>query len=320
MDYIKEDNYKNEMYAVVRDLKKRKVSGTFIGTSASIYYELFSVAEAKGWVVISHGFTESIAKYCEMIWYLNQAGYSVAMPEHRGHGRSHRDVKEKWLTNVDHFSDYRDDMISFIEEVVAPELKGAPLYVWGHSMGGAIAAHVAEYAPELPVTKYILSSPMIGPETGGIPPKVARVLGDMQALMGRGRTPIIGAGRFDPEEHLDLEHGCCTSEVRFDWYHEIQCNHPMFQNSGCTYNWLRESVKQTSWLLKPQHASEIHVPVLLLQAGKENMVKNELQDRFVALLSDGKKIVFPEAKHEIFRCSDEEVKLFMETILEFIRA
>ena len=42
------------------------------------------------------------------------------------------------------------------------------IYLYGHSMGGGIAAAVAARAPEM-FEKVILSSPMIRPLTGGVP-------------------------------------------------------------------------------------------------------------------------------------------------------
>ena len=44
----------------------------------------------KGVVVISHGFTESAAKYDEVAYYFLKEGYHVYIPEHCGHGRSYR--------------------------------------------------------------------------------------------------------------------------------------------------------------------------------------------------------------------------------------
>ena len=46
--------------------------------------------EAKGIILISHGFCESAEKYKELAWYFYQAGFTVYIPEHCGHGRSYR--------------------------------------------------------------------------------------------------------------------------------------------------------------------------------------------------------------------------------------
>ena len=320
MKLITEKNYINQMQAMLPILATICNPGTFARIPGEdIYYELYPVQESKGWIVISHGFTESIVKYSEVIWYLTQVGYSVAMLEHRGHGRSYRDVEPTWVTNVDNFDDYRDDLIFFIREVVIPKLEGQALFVLGHSMGGAIAAHVAMYAPELSVEKYILSSPMVAAATGGMPVAVTKIIDELSIHRGKGHEPVFVQGPFDSKGDFEEDWCCATSEARYYWYLDIQKEHPEFQNSAATYNWLREAMRQTSYILNPDNALRVEVPILLIQAAKDTMVKNEAQDKLVELLPNARKVTFPAAKHEIFRCTDMEVKEYINLILNFIR-
>lgn len=55
----------------------------------------------KGVVVISHGFTESAAKYDEVAYYFLKEGYHVYIPEHCGHGRSYRLTADPFLVHID---------------------------------------------------------------------------------------------------------------------------------------------------------------------------------------------------------------------------
>ena len=74
---------------VERKLNVKKESGYFKGcNNISIYYEKFIVENEKGSIVISHGFTECLEKFTELIYYFTEMGYSVYGLEHRGHGRS----------------------------------------------------------------------------------------------------------------------------------------------------------------------------------------------------------------------------------------
>ena len=111
-------------------------------------------------IVISHGFTECMPKYYEMIYYFAKAGYSVYMVEHRGHGFSERSVSDMSMVTVNSFDDYVSDLDMFIREIVMKREGRRPLYLYGHSMGGAIAALYLEKHPEV-FTKAVLSSPMI---------------------------------------------------------------------------------------------------------------------------------------------------------------
>lgn len=315
---LPEKNYPAEMAQVEEKLDALRSTGTFARkTGETIYYELYRVPEAKGWIAISHGFTENTVKYAEVIWYFVQEGYSVAICDHRGHGRSFRSVEENWLTHVDKFDDYSDDYAYFIREVIAPELNGLPLFLMGHSMGGAIAAHVAERFPELPLKKLILCSPMIAPQTAGVPKWMTVGITQFYILTGRGKTKLFNQSIFDGVEDF-LRDSCATSEARYRWFLSVQKRSPLYQNSAATYYWLKESVLQTKRLLKKENAAKIKMPVLLLQAGLDVMVENSKQDELIAKVPNGRKVVFPKAKHEIFRSDDETVEKFMNTILNFI--
>ena len=59
-----------------------------------IHYGYVATPAPKAAIVISHGFTECMPKYYEMIYYFAKAGYAVYMVEHRGHGYSDRSVSD----------------------------------------------------------------------------------------------------------------------------------------------------------------------------------------------------------------------------------
>src|SRR4029077_10149052 len=61
-------------------------------------------------VVVAHGFAEHGGRYAHLAERLNQAGYAVRIPDHRGHGRS-----EGARTSVVRFDDYVADLLSIIE-------------------------------------------------------------------------------------------------------------------------------------------------------------------------------------------------------------
>jgi alpha-beta hydrolase superfamily lysophospholipase len=94
--------------------------------------------EAKAVVVIMHGLKDYSARYAHLASRLVAAGYSVYAFDLRGHGRSAgpRVAPKDWL-------DYIDDLDRFLTAVEAKE-PGKHVYLFGHSMGGAIAALTAE--------------------------------------------------------------------------------------------------------------------------------------------------------------------------------
>ena len=69
----------------------------------TLHTEVYNRLDARGAVVILHGYTESAEKLREMAWYFVSSGLSVFAPDHRGHGRSVREVEDTSITHVELF-------------------------------------------------------------------------------------------------------------------------------------------------------------------------------------------------------------------------
>lgn len=76
-----------------------------------------ATATFRGAIVISHGFTEFAEKYDELVWYFLLAGYSVCVLEHRGHGKSSRDVENPCMVWIDDWRRYVADLAGFAETI-----------------------------------------------------------------------------------------------------------------------------------------------------------------------------------------------------------
>lgn len=316
---LSEQSYGAEITRIQHELDAVRESNTFERRAGEpIYYEFYRATQPKGWFAISHGFTESTVKFTEVIWYLVQEGYSVAICDHRGHGRSVRQVQEHWAVHVERFEDYSDDYAYFIEKVIVPQLNGLPLYLLGHSMGGAVAVHVVERFPNLPVQRLILSSPMIAPATGGIPRWITLLIARIAIACGKAKKNVFVHKPFDGKSDFGEEWCCASSVTRHAWYLELQRRNKLFQTSAATYQWLRESLTQTTKALNPNNTARVQIPVLLLQAGKDTMVLPDAQNLLVERLPNAKKIVFPDARHESFRGDNEQVERFMDEVLTFV--
>ena len=79
MHWITEDRYDEVMQTEVEPyLAQRRESGLDARVKGQpIYYEHYRADHPKGVIVISHGFTESITKFRESIYYMLQQGYEV---------------------------------------------------------------------------------------------------------------------------------------------------------------------------------------------------------------------------------------------------
>ena len=113
----------------------------------AIYYRTYRIPQAKAGIVISHGFCEFAEKYEEVIYYFLKNGYSVYVPEHRGHGYSDRIVVDGEKVHIEDYEQYVQDLHFFVKNVVEPTEKRKILFC--HSMGGAIGVR---YLEEFPLT------------------------------------------------------------------------------------------------------------------------------------------------------------------------
>jgi alpha-beta hydrolase superfamily lysophospholipase len=89
---------------------------------------------ARAVVLILHGLAEHGERHAPLAEALAAQGYAVEALDLRGHGRS-----EGAWTYVDDFEDYVRDLDALIAEVRS-HYPGLPLFIFGHSMGGTIAA------------------------------------------------------------------------------------------------------------------------------------------------------------------------------------
>lgn len=148
-----------------------------------LYYEKFINENEHAVVVISHGFCEFAEKFEEVIYYFLCKGYSVYIPEHRGHGKSDRDVDDLSKVYVKSFDEYVSDFAGFVNDIVKKETeKDKKIILYAHSMGGAIGALVLEKYPHL-FDCAILTSPMLKMRYNGMPELLVKFLKAYAALV-----------------------------------------------------------------------------------------------------------------------------------------
>jgi len=141
-----------------------------------------NVSTPRAVVAVSHGFGEHGGRYSNLVEHIVPRGYAVYALDHQGHGRSggRRGHVGRW-------SEYLAGVGAMLEAVRQRE-PGAPVFLFGHSLGGLIAAEYALAHPE-GLAGLILSSPVLG--SVGVSP-ARRMLG--RALSGVWPTFSIHTG------------------------------------------------------------------------------------------------------------------------------
>jgi acylglycerol lipase len=135
-------------------------------------------------VAIVHGVLEHSGRYAEVAAELNRHGYAVYALDLRGHAKS-----EGPGVFVRSFDEYLADVDLFLSRVRERD-PDKPRFLFGHSMGGTIAALLAATRP-LDVRGLVLSAPacQVG---GGVFPLLRRLAGLVSRVW-----PGLRAVRFD---------------------------------------------------------------------------------------------------------------------------
>lgn len=284
-------------------------------TAGRLYYEVYTPDSPRGAIVISHGYSESILKYKEVIYYFVRAGYQVYLADHRGHGRSLRETEHPNMIHITRFMDYVNDLHSFITKVVKPSTgSNLPLYLYAHSMGGAIGALYLETWPDT-FQKAVLTAPMLGISMGAFPAPCARALGRIMISQGKGASYAPGQHPYRSGE--PFEESCSACRERFDLYHEMREADPLLQACGSSYSWAYESLNACRAITQKRNCQKITVPVLVFQSMNDSTVKASGIARFVKNTPSAHLIQVTGSKHEIYNSTADVLKEYYRHIFEF---
>lgn len=315
--YVSEEDYAALMTQEIEPaLQKLRTEAEIQVSGGTLHAENYVIPGAKHALVLLHGYTESAEKFREMVWYFISAGYSVFSYDQRCHGRSMRLLEDDTIAHVSHFSDYVDDLETFIITCVRPAIGDLPLDLYAHSMGGGVGAQFLVCHPDT-FRHAVLTSPMIAPSAGNIPVWVGYALARTMVLLGKGKSRAFIAGPFDADKEV-LETSCSTSAARFDYYKAKRIAHPHLRTCAMTYGWVCESVKQTKLLLNSEKAGAVKTKVLLCQSGLDNMVRAPEQERFVELVPNARLARFDTARHEIYNSTDDVMQPYVRAVLDFL--
>ena len=197
--------------------------GFFMGEKdIKIYYKSYEVEDSEEVIVISHGFCESSEKYRELIKTFNKNNYSVYIIDHRGHGKSGRLGIDNSQINVEDFNYYIKDLKTFLDSIVVPNLNDRKLYLFAHSMGGAIGALFLEKHNNY-FEKAILNCPMMEIDTGKYPKIVSKIVSKLFCTIGMGNKYLFGHGPFNSKP--DFINSATSSRKRYDSYFNKQLEH-----------------------------------------------------------------------------------------------
>ncbi len=315
---LKEKDYQETMEQTVCPFLRERQSQLWLERKKGekIYCMRYCAEQAKGVVLISHGFTECAEKYEETFYYFLKKGFHVYCMEHCGHGHSYRLTEEISLVHIDRYERYVEDFL-FVAGKVKEENPKLPLFLYGHSMGGGIGAAAAAKNP-MYFDKLILSAPMLRPQTKPVPWELAQLIAYFACLLGKEKAYVRGQKPYDGRERF--EESAATSEVKFDYYQRKRNAEPLYHTNAPSYGWLWNAGRMNRYLRK-EGWKKIAVPVLLFQAEQDTFVSLSEQERFAKKLGgrvEVQLIKVAGTKHEICRADDIVSKSYWEKAFAFL--
>jgi lysophospholipase len=265
--------------------------------------------------VMVGGFTECIEKYFETTADFAARGLSVWCLDWRGQGGSERPRRWPSRPRPRRYDRDANDLALFAKQLPPPR---HPRLLIGHSMGGAIALVCLRQSPGL-FDAAILSAPMLGIRTGGVPQPVARCIAGAARASGLGLCFVPGAGPWRPDRIPSPEISRTSSDperclLQYGWFSaraQLRVDQP-------TYAWLDASLRLVRRISRPKFLREIRTPILLASAGIESFVDTAAHHRAAHALRDCTLIEFPDSKHEPFLEQDPIRNRWLDAISGFV--
>lgn len=278
-----EESYFDKMAEVESILGGCCNSGHFTSFDGNnIYYEYYISENSKANIVLVHGYTEFSKKYHELCYYLLNSGFNVFLYDQRGHGLSCRTTENIYVNHVNEFDDYVRDLDCYIKTVVEPNLNELPVYIYSHSMGGAVAAlYLAEYTHK--IEKAILSSPMIYPVCAPLPSKILRYLITDEAKKSGWETKFRYSSDFNPDITFE-ENKSDLSRSRFQYNLELRKNEVLYQNSSSSNRWNYEILGVRDTIFKKCTSKTLKTSIYIISVADDQVVKEKPQRKLARKL------------------------------------
>jgi lysophospholipase len=255
----------------------------------------------KGTVVVLQGRAEYIEKYFETVRDLRARGFAVAALDWRGQGLSDRALADRLKGHVRNFSQYITDLQAFMEQVVLPDCP-PPYFALGHSMGGAIAI-MSCHGGSRWFERVVLSAPMIALRPGKLT-HIAGPLARFMRLTGRG-SAYVPTGHGEASGAEDFIGNVLTSDpVRFARNATVLQEDPSLGLGAPTIAWADSAIRLMNRFKEPSYAAHIRQPILMVAAGRDEVVSTSAIETFGMNLLAGRHLILPGAKHEILQEQD----------------
>ena len=252
----------------------------------------------KGTVCLFQGRTEFIEKYFETVRELRARGFAVATLDWRGQGLSDRALDDRMKGHVGDFSEYELDLDVFMNQVVLPDCP-PPLFAIGHSMGGAVMMRMARQGARW-FDRVVLSTPMLalaglrGSAMLRAVMKVMRFAGMSASYVPGGKATALSAGPY-------IGNYATSDPVRYARTKAVLEAEPALGIGSPTVSWLDAAYRAMAEFNDPLYPSKIRQPLMLIAAGRDDIVSTAAIEDFAVRLRAGSHLIVAGSRHELMQ-------------------
>lgn len=273
----------------------------------------FPPGVARGSVVVSPGRSEPIEKYFEVVEDLLARGFAVLAHDWRGQGLSARALPDRLKGHARGFKTFVADHKALLDTFEARLPK--PWIAVSHSMGGCLTM-LALAQGEARFAAAVLSAPMLGLNTAGVPPWLAKPLAWTMSRVGRSGDYVSAA--YDPLVQTFQGDGLTHDEARFDRYQAQLRADPEIALGGITWGWADFAISACDWLRASKGVEAIATPVTIVGAEFDNRVLNADAQAIARRVPKGRYVEAPGAFHEILIETDARRAVFWKAFDETV--
>jgi lysophospholipase len=272
-------------------------------------------AGRRGTVCILQGRGEWIEKYFETVRDLRARGFAVATLDWRGQGLSDRMLSDRHKGYVRSFSDYDNDLETFMREVVLPDCP-PPLFALGHSTGATILIRAAHRGHRW-FDRMVLIAPLIGLAGAGATPTASTIVRVLR-LTGFGSMYVPGAAAAATETRPFATNIVTSDPVRYARNAAVLEAEPMLAIGRPTVAWVDAAFRAMRTMGERSYPARIRQPILMVSAGLDVVVSNAAIEEFATYLRTGSHLEVVGSKHELLMEQDRYRSQFWAAFDAFV--
>ncbi len=254
-------------------------------------------------ILVLTGRAEFIEKYAETAEGLVARGFQVVTFDWRNQGLSDRPLTNRQIHHLTDFTRLVDDLDEMVERVARPCAGDGPLLLLAHSMGGLVATlALVRHAEDADAycAAAILSAPMHAVHFGPLPRVLAGWLAALGVACGLGERYALGQRDYHPADGRFRPDNSITSDPRrYAAFHGPYAAQPALRVGGVSYGWIAAALAAEDAVKTTLPLERVRVPVLLLSALQDRVVRADAHRLVAARLANATRIDYPDAKHEL---------------------